>query len=138
VADASSSILRRMRLLLGVPDSTIWAINARAEPIDVAVGDDVVRRWDSDRSFYLIVSGRYDVLIDGWLIRTLGTADHFGELAARDWGSGYGYARLATVRCVEAGRLLKLTDQDFQWLADTEPTVRDELARSLADRLQQR
>jgi aromatic-L-amino-acid decarboxylase len=138
VADADTGVLRTMRLLSGVPDSTIWAIRARAEHMDVAIGEDVVRRWDYDRSFYLIVSGLYDVLIDARLIRTLGTGHHFGELAARDWGGGYGYTRLATVRCVEAGRLLKLSYQDFQWLADTEPIVQAELATSLAERLQQR
>ena len=64
--------------------------------------------------------------------------DHFGELAARDWGGGYGYARLATVRCAEPGRLLKLTSEDFQWLVDTEPAVKARLATILAERLQQR
>jgi hypothetical protein len=27
---------------------------------------EVIRRWESDRPFYLIVSGRFDVLIDGY------------------------------------------------------------------------
>jgi hypothetical protein len=138
IADPDASALRTMRLLSGVPDSTIWAIYARADQIDVAAGEEVVRRWDSDRWFYLILSGRYDVLIDDRLIRTLGAADHFGELAARDWGGGYGYTRLATVKCVEAGRLLKLTHEDFQWLAENEPTVQAEIAKTLADRLEQR
>jgi CRP-like cAMP-binding protein len=87
---------------------------------------------------YLILSERYDVVIDARLIRTLGTGDYFGELAARDWGGGYGYTRLATVKCVQAGRLLKLTHRDFQWLTGTEPTVQAELAKSLAERLRQR
>jgi CRP-like cAMP-binding protein len=86
----------------------------------------------------LILTGRYEVLIDDRLIRTLSTGDHFGELAARDRGGGYGYARLATVKCVVAGRLLKLSYQDFQWLADTEPTVQAGLAKSLAERLRHR
>ena len=97
-----------------------------------------VRRWDSDRFFYIVLSGRYDVFIDARLIRTMGPGDHFGELAARDWGGGYGYARLATVRCAEAGRLLRLTSEDFQWLIDTEPAIEARLAATLAERLRQR
>ena len=104
----------------------------------MAPGDEVTRRWDADRFFYLILAGRYDVLIDAQLIRTLSAGDHFGELAARDWGGGYGYARLATVRCTEPGRLLRLAHEDLQWLAEAEPAVKARLARTLADRLQHR
>ncbi len=138
VADPDKDVLRTMPLLSGVPDSTIRAVRARAARLDVAAGEQVVRRWASDRSFYIILSGRYDVFIDARPIRTLGPGDYFGELAARDWGGGYGYTRLATVRCAEPGRLLKLTSEDFQWLAETEPTVQAELAKALAERLQQR
>ena len=138
MTDPDIDILHTMPLLSGVPDSTIRAIHARGDCLDVAAGDEVVRRWDSDRSFYLILSGRYDVFIDTRLIRALGPGGHFGELAARDWGGGYGYTRLATVRCAEPGRLLKLASEDFQWLTETEPTVQAELAKVLAERLQQR
>ena len=46
--------------------------------------------------------------------------------------------RLATIRCTEPGRLLRLTSQDLQWLADTQPTVKARLAATLAERLQNR
>jgi glutamate/tyrosine decarboxylase-like PLP-dependent enzyme len=138
VTDPDIAMLRTMPLLSGVPDSTIRAVRARAVRLDAAVGDEVVRRWDSDRSFYLVLSGRYNVSIDTRLIRDLGPGDYFGELAARDWGGGYGYTRLATVRCAEPGRLLKLTSEDFQWLTETEPTVQADIAKALAERLQQR
>src|ERR1700722_3289251 len=138
MADPGNDVLRAVPLLSGVPDSTIQAAPARAAWFDVAAGEEVIRRWDSDRFFYIVLSGRYDAFIDARLIRTMGPGDHFGELAARDWGGGYGYARLATVRCAEAGRLLKLTSEDFQWLIDTEPTIKARLAATLAQRLRQR
>jgi aromatic-L-amino-acid/L-tryptophan decarboxylase len=125
-------------LLDGVAAATRQAVGARGVPLDVAAGDDITRRWDADRSFYLILTGRYDVFIDSRRIRTLGPGDHFGELAARDWGGGYGYARLATVRCAEPGRLLRLASADLQWLTETEPAVKARLAATLADRLQRR
>ena len=138
VADPEHDALRGIALLAGVADATIRAIRARATGLDVAAGQEVVRRWDSDRFFYLTLSGRYDVFIDDRPIRTIGPGDHFGELAARDWGGGYGYTRLATVRCAEPGRLLRLTSEDLQWLVDTEPTVRAALAQVLAERLKER
>ena len=138
IASLDDGVLGTVPLLAGVPASIIRGVHARGVWLDVAAGEEVVRRWASGRLFYIILSGRYDVFIDGRLIRTMGPGDHFGELAARDWGGGYGYARLATVRCAEPGRLLTLTSEDFQWLVDSEPTVKARLAQSLAERLQQR
>ena len=138
VADRDQDVLSTVPLLSRVPGRTIQAIRARAICLDVAAGDEVVRRWGSDRSFYIILSGRYHVFIDARPIRTLGPGDHFGELAARDWGGGYGYARLATVKCAEPGQVLRLTRQDFQWLVDSEPAIQTELAKILAERLRER
>jgi aromatic-L-amino-acid/L-tryptophan decarboxylase len=133
-----SNWLRAVPLLAGVPDSTIHGVLARGARLDVAGGQEVIHRWDSDRHFYIVLSGRYDISIDTRLIRTLGPGDHFGELAARDWGGGYGYARTATVRCAESGQILRLTSEDFQWLVGAEPAVKARLATILAERLQQR
>jgi len=138
MADSGPDALRAVPLLSGVPASARHAVQARGVPLDVAAGEEVIRRWDSDRFFYIVLAGRYDVFIDARLIRTHGPGDHFGELAARDWGGGYGYARLATIRCAEPGRLLRLTSGDLQWLVDTQPAVKARLAATLAERLQNR
>jgi uridine kinase len=138
VADSSPDELRAAPLLAGVPAAARQAVRARGVCLDVAAGEEVIRRWDADRFFYITLAGRYDVFIEERFIRTLGPGDHFGELAARDWGGGYGYARLATVRCTEPGRLLRLTSEDLRWLVDTQPTVKAGLAATLAERLQNR
>ena len=138
VAGLDSDELRAVPLLARVPAATLQALRARAARLDTAAGEEIIRRWDADRSFYVVIAGQFDVFIDGHRIRTIGPGDHFGELAARDWGGGYGYTRLATVICAEPGQLLKLSSADFEWLIDTEPTARAELARVLAERLQAR
>src|SRR5215467_11635840 len=133
-----TGVLETMPLLAGLPDSVLQAIRDRGTCVNVAAGEEIIRRWDADRSFFIALSGRYDVFIDDRMIRTLGPGEHFGELAARDWGGGYGYARTATVRCAQDGQLLRLSGDDFQWLVQTQPAVREELAKILADRLRQR
>ena len=138
VAALDGDPLRAAPLLSRVRGATLRAIRARASRLTTAAGEEVIRRWDADRSFYIIVSGQFDVLIDGRRIRTLGPGGHFGELAARDWGGGYGYTRLATVVSAGPGELLRLTSDDFGWLLDTEPTARAAIARDLADRLPER
>jgi aromatic-L-amino-acid/L-tryptophan decarboxylase len=142
LGDSGSSrgtgVLETVPLLAGLPDSVIQTIRDRGTCVDVVAGEEIIRRWDADRSFFIALSGRYDVVIDDRMIRTLGPGEHFGELAARDWGGGYGYARTATVRCSQDGQLLRLTSDDFQWLVQTQPAARAELAKVLADRLRQR
>ena len=138
VAALDGDPLRAVPLLSRVRGATLRALRARAARLTTAAGEEVIRRWDADRSFYIIVAGQFDVLIDGRRIRTLGPGDHFGELAARDWGGGYGYTRLATVVSAGPGELLRLTSDDFRWLVDTEPTARAAIARDLADRLPER
>jgi len=133
-----TDVLQTMPLLASVPPPVIDAVRARGTYLEVAAGEEVIRRWDADRFFYVALSGRYEVFIDDRPIRVLGPGEHFGELAARDWGGGYGYTRTATVRCAENGRLLRLSSDDFQWLVATQPAVRAELANILAERLQQR
>jgi aromatic-L-amino-acid decarboxylase len=132
-----TALLQTVPLLAGLPDRILAEVRARGVTVDVAAGAEVIRRWDADRSFYVILAGRFEVAIDGRIVRTSGPGDHFGELAARDWGGGYGYARTATVTCAEAGRLLRLSNADFQWLAG-QPAVAAELTRILAERLQDR
>ena len=131
-------LLGTVPLLAGLPAAARRAVHARGVYRDVAAGEEVIRRWDADRFFYIVLAGRYDVFIDTRLIRSHGPGDHFGELAARDWGGGYGYARLATVRCAEPGLLLKLTTEDLAWLTDSQPAVKARIAATLAERLQNR
>ena len=137
VPDPDAGLLQTVPLLAGLPDQVLAEVRTRGVTVEVAAGAEVIRRWDADRSFYVILAGRFEVAIDGRLVRTSGPGDHFGELAARDWGGGYGYARTATVTCAEAGRLLRLSNADFQWLAG-QPAVAAELSRILAERLQDR
>ena len=66
-----------------------------------------------------------------------GAGDFFGELAALDWGAGYGYARLARVTAAEPRRLLVLAPGHLGQLMAEAPAV-DEIVRSaVRDRLAQ-
>ena len=118
-----------------VPDSIIQAVHARAALLEVTAGDDVTRRWDSDRFFYIVLSGRYDVFIDSRLIRTMGPGDHFGELAARDWGGDTATPASPPSGAPNPAWLLKSTSEDLQRLIDTEPTIKAKIAATLAERL---
>ena len=99
----------------------------------VAAGDPVVRQWDVDRDFYLILAGEADVHGQQEHLATLHAGDYFGELAALDWGASFGYPRLANVTASTDLELLVLTDAELAELMAAVPLV-DERIRAVAGR----
>ena len=65
-------------------------------------------QWEASKDFYVVLAGAVDVSIGQERIRKLGPGEFFGELAALDWGSGFGYPRLATVTAASDVRLLRV------------------------------
>jgi aromatic-L-amino-acid/L-tryptophan decarboxylase len=68
-------------------------------------------------------------------VRTLGTGEFFGEVAAVDWGAGFGRTRTATVTATEATRLLVLDWRLVAALAVELPAFLDTLERVSKERL---
>lgn len=104
-----AATIRGLTLFADVDAATVEMIAGSATRLDVAADDMVVHRWQGTRHFYVIVSGQVQIRgHDGQLLRTLGPGDFFGELAALDWGAGFGYARTADVVADSDCRLLIL------------------------------
>ena len=74
----------------------------------IGAGETVIHRWEGTRHFYVVVSGALDVFRGEELLRTMRPGDFFGELAALDWGAGFGYARTADVIAASDSRLMVL------------------------------
>jgi aromatic-L-amino-acid decarboxylase len=69
-------------------------------------GETLVEQGDTERDFFVILDGTADVYVNDEFVRSLGPGEFFGELAALDWGAGYGYSRMATVVAGSPVRLL--------------------------------
>jgi hypothetical protein len=98
-------------------------------------GSTIVSRWGSDRDFYVVLDGSVDVLSDGEVVRRLEPGDFFGEIAAADWGSGYGYSRTADVRARTDTRLLVVPTGPFAELMASEPAMAERVNAVRRDRL---
>jgi len=68
-------------------------------------------------------------------LRDLGPGDFFGELAALDWGAGYGYARSASAVAGSEVRLLVLPALAFQALMHEAPAFAERIRGAVAERL---
>ena len=99
------------------------------------VSEAVVEQWQVSRDLYVILSGAVEVVADGRMLATLGPGEFFGELAAIDWGAGFGRTRSATVTATEPTRLLVLDWVLVNWLMKAEPAFGERLERASREHL---
>jgi hypothetical protein len=81
VRDADIETMRPIRMLGALPVATIEQLAGALEHADFEPGCSVFRQGERGDYFYIVQSGRADVILDGRLVRTLGTGDCFGEIA---------------------------------------------------------
>jgi len=98
-------------------------------------GAPVLSRWATDRDFYVVLDGALTASVDGEVVHAFGPGDFFGEIAASDWGSGYGYVRVADVRAQTEVELLLVPAETLAELMATEPALRERILLARAERL---
>jgi CRP-like cAMP-binding protein len=98
-------------------------------------GEAVTERWALARTFYLVRSGRLSVRIGEREVNTLGPGDHFGEIAAMDWGRDFAYSRTATVVATEPTELLAFPAAALRELMADNPDIDGAVRRVAQARL---
>jgi len=100
VRDADIEILRAVDMLHALPAATIEQLAARLDHAEFAPGQTVFEEAEHGEQFYVVESGRAEVVRDGHLVKTLERGECFGEIALlKD------RLRTATVRASTAGAL---------------------------------
>jgi hypothetical protein len=126
--------LATLDVFAGVADSAIEVVASACYEKHAASGEHIVRRWGTDRDFYVILDGSVEVFVDTRIVRRLGPGDFFGELAAQDWGGGFGYPRLADVVATAPLRLLVVPLDAFPSVAAL-PGMHDRIRGAVRVRL---
>ena len=130
--------LSAVPLFAGLTGEQLASVDARAGTTQFAAGTTIVERWEASRDFYVIEEGVVSVHLDGELVRRLGPGEFFGELAALDWGAGYGYPRLATIVAESDVRLLVFPEGHLAELVRTLPEVESRIREAVQERLASR
>ena len=86
----SAAEIARVDLFADLTPEQLARIAGWARLRSVHGGERVTRRWDASRDFFVILRGTADVERDNQRIGDLAEGSFFGELAAVDWGAGYG------------------------------------------------
>jgi CRP-like cAMP-binding protein len=135
-ADALTGLLRasaglhRNALFSHLAAERLSALAMQLQTCAVSAGEVVVTEGDGGDAFYLVESGALEVVSGGSRVGTLGPGDHFGEVALlRD------VPRTATVRAVEASRVLRLDKERFVAAIASDLSLSARLEEVAADRV---
>ena len=115
--------LRALPLFSGLEPDQAARVAAQASVREAAAEENVIEQWSLGSEFFVILEGTATVSVDGQPARELGPGDFFGELRALEWGSGYAYPRLASVRASSPLRLLVFPEGSLQELVERYPSV---------------
>ena len=126
-ASDDAETVRRLPLFSGLDAAALEVLVKSAREQLAEPGEAIVTRWQGSRHFYVILSGDAEVRSDREVLRELGPGEHFGELAALDWGAGFGYARTANVVATSPLRLLVLPASGLDELLRLVPALERQL-----------
>ncbi len=133
--EADVPSLRALPLFAGLEPAQAARVAAQASVREAAAGEDVIEQWSLGSEFFVILEGTATVSVDGQPARELGAGEFFGELRALEWGSGYAYPRLASVRAGSPLRLLVFPEGTLQELVERYPSVGAAIREAVAERL---
>ena len=134
-SDFDERTIRALPLFAELDGEALEVILRSAEEQRARPGETVVHRWQGSRHFYVVVEGTVEVRGLEGKLRELGPGDFFGELAALDWGAGFGYARTAEVLASSDARLLVLAPATLEELLRRAPQVDATLRATAQERV---
>jgi CRP/FNR family transcriptional regulator, cyclic AMP receptor protein len=102
--------------------------------LEIEPGQILIEQDTDGNEVFLILAGRFDVIVNGRTVGRRGPNDHIGEMAAIEPTQ----RRAATIVAADKAIVGKLTEPAFHSLATKYPTIYRYVARELARRLQQR
>jgi CRP/FNR family transcriptional regulator, cyclic AMP receptor protein len=104
------------------------------ELLEVPAGNSIIEQGTADNDVYLILTGAFDIIVNGRTVARRRAADHVGEMAAVQPTQ----RRSATVKAVEASVVHKIPHAEFVAVAQRHPELWRTIAKELARRLEQR
>lgn len=126
-------ILSGVRFFSGAPHEVLAAVAGMLDEVEVAEGEDVVRKGEEGDSLYVVAEGQVVVRDGERPIESLGEGEAFGEMALLDPGP-----RSATVTATTPARLLRLSRSPFVDLVLERPEVAVGIMEVLVRRLRSR
>ncbi len=128
--DGKLELLRAVPLFANLDEQELKQVRRHADEVEVAEGQVIVTQDEPGNSFYVIVSGRADVVRDGHKLAELTDGDFLGEMALLE-----NLPRSATVTTTEPCRVLEIHRREFSGVLDDAPQLARKMLATMAHRL---
>ncbi len=130
--------LRSLPLFASLADELCEDVLLSAHEHLAVPGEPIVEQWQATRDLYVVMTGKVQVVAELETPVFFQPGDFFGELAAIDWGAGFGRTRTATVVATQATRLLVLESTLVNELMKADPAFAQLLEHAARERLAER
>jgi CRP/FNR family transcriptional regulator, cyclic AMP receptor protein len=128
--DAKVVALKQSPLFEALSRKQLARLAQLSDDLDVPAGTVLCTEGDRGREFFVIIDGEAEVTRAGRQIATLGAGDFFGEIALLQR-----VQRNASVIAATPLRFFVISDQAFNSVVDTDPTIERKLLQALARRV---
>jgi CRP-like cAMP-binding protein len=126
----TTEFLAKVPLFQSCSEDEIRAIAEIAQESDFEAGQLIITQGTPGQAFYMILSGRVEIIRDGRSLGAYGPGDFFGEMSLLD-----NAPRSATIRALDPTRCLMLSSWDFKALIEKTPSIAVKLLEVLSRRL---
>ena len=109
MSDPKIRALSRVPLFSQLSERELEFVATRADEVDVPAGKRLITQGHPGDTFYALLDGEAEVVIDGKLRRTMKTGDFFGEISMLDRGLG-----TATITTTKDSRLFVMSHAQFR------------------------
>jgi CRP-like cAMP-binding protein len=127
---AHEEFLARVPIFSSCTPEEIAAIAAVAQESGFQPGQIIVTQGTPGQAFYLILSGRVEIVRDGQSLGAFGPGDFFGEMSLLDHAP-----RSATIKAIDQTLCMMLSSWDFKAVLEKYPSIAVKLLEVLSRRL---
>lgn len=122
--------LSRVPIFASCTPGEISQIAAVAQENDFQPGQIIVTQGTPGQAFYLVLSGRVEIIRDQTSLGAFGPGDFFGDMSLLDTAP-----RSATIRAIEPTTCIMLSSWDFKAMLAEHPSIAIKLLEVLSRRL---
>lgn len=127
---STTEFLARVPLFASCTSEEIEAIAQSVQEQSFEPGQIIVTQGTPGQAFYMVLSGRVEILRDARSLGAFGPGDFFGEMSLLDSAP-----RSATIRAIEPTKCIMLASWDFKSLLEKTPSIAIRLLEVLSRRL---